>query len=282
MSPSEPSPDLPAPAAAGTSTVESPPTAQASVAPPRTARRTPSHSLALVSMLAAGMVLFVLRLEAARERRPGDLSELQGFVEASVDLDQHDPSVAPVRGRRRAGRDRRRGGVIVVAESPLEQFLQGAARAVRLAGQREQRLAVQPLDLQAVGVAREAALCAGPLHQLLRSPQPVEAQAERYEELGRPAFLCAVAELAEFDYEAATDCRLATRVLQVLGRFVGSARLEVTTSGGAPSESETCRYLATAEAWRQLAERFAYDDPSYAAMREAAGKGEAAVAEGPR
>ena len=250
--------------------------------PPRAAR--PARAFGLVLWIAAGLVLFALRTGLGPEARFGGHFVPPAFVEAAADLDAPAPDAATAQGRGRSGNGRRRGGARVATDSPFERFLQVASRDVRTAGQREQRREVSALDLEAFGVARDAAACAAQLRQLLRSPQLVEAQLERYEALGRPAFLGAVAELATFDYDDPADCRCATRALQVLGRFVGSTQLEVVSSGSAPSESETCRYQATADAWRQLAERFARDEASYRAMRVEVGRqpgGDAAV-EGPR
>ena len=250
--------------------------------PPRAAR--PARAFGLVLWIAAGLVLFALRTGLGPEARFGGHFVPPAFLEAAADLDAPAPDAATAQGRGRSGNGRRRGGARVATDSPFERFLQVASRDVRTAGQREQRREVSALDLEAFGVARDAAACAAQLRQLLRSPQLVEAQLERYEALGRPAFLGAVAELATFDYDDPADCRCATRALQVLGRFVGSTQLEVVSSGSAPSESETCRYQATADAWRQLAERFARDEASYRAMRVEVGRqpgGDAAV-EGPR
>lgn len=287
MSASEPSPDLASSAAAGGA---ADPARSAAEAAAITSRRLPprpppppARSFGFALLLAAGMVLFALRAGPSPDARFGGHSVPAAFDEAS-DIGGAAPTDPSPRGRRRSGTGGRRGGASVATASPFERFLQAASRDVRAAGQREQRRELVPLDFAAFGVARDAAACATPLRQLLRSPQLAEAQLVRYEALGRPAFLCAVAELQTFDHDDPADCRCATRLHQVLGWFVGSNQLEVVSSGSAPSESEICRYLATAGAWRQFAERFARDEPSYRAMRVAAGKesGGDVVAEGPR
>lgn len=285
MSASEPSPDHASPAAAGPAAEPPTPVDTAAVTSDRMPLRTPppARSFGLALLLTASFVLFAWRAGPNPEARFGGHFVPPAFDEPS-DLDATNPMDSSSRGRRRLGNGRRRGGATVATASPFERFLQTASRDVRSAGQREQRRDLGSLDLAAFGVARDAAACAAPLRQLLRSPQLAEAQLVRYEALGRPAFLCAIAELLVFDYEDSADCRCATRAHQVLGRFVGSTQLEVVSTGSAPSESETCRYLATADAWRQLAERFARDEDSYRAMRAEVGKGtvDDAAAEGPR
>lgn len=273
MSASEPSPDPAPPAAAEPATTPASAAAAASVTSDRIQHPAPpkARTSSFVLLLAVGMMLFALRIGPSPEARFGGQFVLPAFGEAS-DLDVSSLAEPSSRGRRRTGNGARRGGARVATDSPFQRFLQAASREVRTAGQREQRRDLVPLDLAGFGVARDAAACAAPLRQLSRSPQLAEAQLERYEALGRPAFLGAIAELATFDYEDPADCRCATRVHQVLGRFVGSTQLEVASSGSAPSESETCRYLATAEAWRQMAERFARDEGSYRAMRAEVGK----------
>lgn len=286
MSASEPSPDLASPAAAGGAADPARSAAEAAaIVSERSSPRPPppARSFGLALLLTAGMVLFALRAGPSPNTRFGGHSMPSAFDEAP-DTGGAAPTDPSPRGRRRSGNGGRRGGASVATASPFERFLQSASRDVRAAGQREQRRDLVPLDLAAFGVARDATACATLLRQLLRSPQLAEAQLVRYEALGRPAFLCAIAELLTFDHDDPADCRCATRVHQVLGRFVGSTQLEVVSSGSAPSESEICRYLATAEVWRQFAERFARDEPSYRAMRVAAGKasGGDVAAEGPR
>ena len=285
MSASEPSPDHASPAVAGPAATPPSSADTAAGTSDRIQTLTPKRprTAVLLPLLAAGMMLFALRLGPSPEARFGGQFVPPAFREAS-DFDAASPTEKASRGRNHSVHDGRRSAASVATASPLERFLQAASRDVRQVGQREQRRSVVAIDLAAFGVARDAEACAAPLRQLLRSPQLVEAQLVRLEALGRPAFLCAVAELATFDYDDPADCRIATRVHQVLGRFVGSNQLEVVSSGGPPSESETCRYLATANAWRQLAERFARDEASYRALRAEVGKASVgdAGAEGPR
>ena len=244
------------------------PRRRAVAAPPSRSRR----ALAFATLLVVGMVLFALRAEPSPWPAPRASRDAGSFP---VAVDASSPSPASARGPRSGsgGGSRRRGtGTVTRDQTPFDQLLATAARTARTAAQHEQRVAQAPLELERLGVARDATACDPQVRQFARSPQFSTAMAERIEQLGRPAFCAAVAYLNELDFEDAADCRTATQVLKLLGQFVGTDVLEVEMVGPAPCVGDTCRFLAVADAWRRVAEQFGKDDATFRALLVERGK----------
>jgi len=173
----------------------------------------------------------------------------------------------------RGGSGRRRGSPTVSSGSAFDQQLQSVAKNARTAAQRERRTDLRALDLAPLGADRDVVACAPLVRQLARSPQYSPPLAERLEQLGRPAFLAALAHLRDLDYEDPSDCRGASHVLNLLGQFVGTDVLDVEIAGSEPCTADTCRYEAIVDGWFQLARQYAADETAFQALRSERGKG---------
>ncbi|MBL9075926.1 MAG: hypothetical protein JNL08_00400, partial [Planctomycetes bacterium] len=159
----------------------------------------------------------------------------------------------------------------------LAQFVASAQRSARLAAQRQRPPRLQPLDAAAVAAPPDLDLYRQQVAQLADVPEFTAGHARRLEWLGRPAVLAAVALLQELDYEDLRHCRRAAHLHDFLGQTLGFDGLAVESSGCDPTPAETCRFAATADAWRRLAESFVRDDAAFRAVRIAHGKAVAEV-----
>ncbi|MFN3241653.1 MAG: serine/threonine-protein kinase [Planctomycetota bacterium] len=143
----------------------------------------------------------------------------------------------------------------------------------RRAAQRNRPQTLRPLDLARVSVPEDFEAYREMLQPLAESPRFVPLLAQRLESYGRPACLCAVAMLQELDYQDGLACQQAANLQRFLRQVSGIESLTVEATGHQPSARETCMFLAVADGWREVAERYAFDDDAFERLLAANGKG---------
>ena len=89
---------------------------------------------------------------------------------------------------------------------------------------------------------------------------------------GRAAVLAVVERLQQLDYTDGRDCMQAANLLGFLEELSGVQGLTMAASGIQPSGREACMMVAAAQAWKDLAERYARDDRAFAQLLKANGK----------
>ena len=79
--------------------------------------------------------------------------------------------------------------------------------------------------------------------------------------------------LQELDYHDGLACQQAANLQRFLRQVSGIESLTVEATGHQPSARETCMFLAVADGWREVAERYAFDDDAFERLLAANGKG---------
>ena len=77
--------------------------------------------------------------------------------------------------------------------------------------------------------------------------------------------------LQELDYSDGLACRRGTNLQRFLSFSCGVDDLVVESAGFEPSARETCMFAAVAGGWRQVVERFAFDEAAYERLLDACG-----------
>jgi len=216
---------------------------------------------ALVAVILFGIygVVGSVRMAGARSSHFDEVAaQAEAAAEAAMRAAEH-VHVVDVTFREAAGRD---------IERLVEQRLQRGQRAAR----RGRPDPLQPLDVERLDPPRDFEA----YRQLLRTYQGASkasmkaARSQGFE--GRSALLAAVERLQELDYTHGRDCVQAANLLAFLEELSGVTGLTMSASGFDPSGREACMMVAAAQAWKDLAERYARDDQAFMQLLKANGK----------
>lgn len=219
---------------------------------------------ALIAVILFGIygVVGSVRMAGVRSSHFDEVAaQAEAAAEAAMRAAEH-VHVVDVTFREAAGRD---------IERLVEQRLQRGQRAAR----RGRPDPLQPLELERLDPPDDFEA----YREVLRSYGGASkaslkaAQSQGFE--GRSALLAAVERLQELDYTHGRDCVQAANLLTFLEELSGVTGLTMSASGFDPSGREACMMVAAAQAWKDLAERYARDDQAFGKLLKANGKARA-------